>query len=196
MGIGAVGVHRDAGLFLRFPAINIEAVRGNRFMSPKQAIRFALRRFPQLFLSELSIALFVAVIVLLFVLLGLVSRIPYVGEWLYIILFAVPNFIIALICVFILFCVFADDSSLAGGGRSGTPRGNIHRDPRDLLDNHSPAVPMGGVHGLLDRGGQGVQFRVCVLCVPGGAVHDLGGIGRAAAKRSRGWSKTGWRTFR
>lgn len=89
--------------FFAVSAINIEAVRGNRFMSPKQAIRFAFNRFGQLFLSELSIAVFVAFIVLLFVLLGLVSRIPFIGEWLYIVLFALPNFIIALMSVFIIF---------------------------------------------------------------------------------------------
>ncbi|MBD3256889.1 hypothetical protein GF377_00555 [candidate division GN15 bacterium] len=89
--------------FFAVSAINIEAIRGNRFMSPRKAIGFAFNRFGQLFLSELSIAVFVAFIVLLFVILGLVSRIPYIGEWLYIILFAIPNFIIALISVFILF---------------------------------------------------------------------------------------------
>ena len=89
--------------FFAVSALNIEAVRGNRFMSPGQAIRFALKRLSQIFLSELSIALFVALIVLLFAALGLVSRIPYIGEWLYVLLFAIPNFIIALFAIFIIF---------------------------------------------------------------------------------------------
>jgi hypothetical protein len=88
--------------FFAVSALNIEAVRSNRFMSPGQAIRFALKRLPQIFLSELSIALFVGLIVLLFALLGLVSRIPYVGEWLYVLLFAIPNFVIALVAIFII----------------------------------------------------------------------------------------------
>ncbi len=83
--------------------INIEAVRGNRFCSARQAIRFALQRFRQIFLAELSIVVFVALVVLLFFLLGLVSRIPYLGEWLYVLLFALPNFIIALFIIFIIF---------------------------------------------------------------------------------------------
>ena len=89
--------------FFAVSALNIESVRGNRFMSPGQAIRFAFNRLPQLFLSELSIALFVTVIVLLFAALGLVSRIPFVGEWLYVLFFALPNFIIALFAIFIIF---------------------------------------------------------------------------------------------
>jgi hypothetical protein len=89
--------------FFAVSALNIESVRGNRFMSPGQAIRFAFRRLPQLFLSELSIALFVTVIVLLFAALGLVSRIPFIGEWLYVLFFAIPNFIIALFAIFIIF---------------------------------------------------------------------------------------------
>ena len=89
--------------FFAVAAINIEAVRGNRFMSPRLAFRFALQRLPQIFLSELSIALFIAFIVLLFAVLGLISRIPFLGEWLYTLLFAVPNFIIAFFAIFIIF---------------------------------------------------------------------------------------------
>jgi len=89
--------------FFAVSAFNIEAIRGNRFMSPGQAIRFAIRRLPQIFFSELSIVLFVALIVLLFAALGLVSRIPIIGEWLYVLLFAIPNFIIALFAIFIIF---------------------------------------------------------------------------------------------
>jgi hypothetical protein len=89
--------------FLAVAGINIEAVRGNRFFSARQAIRFAFSRFGQLFLAELSIALFVLVIILLFSLLGLITRLPWIGEWIYVLLFAIPNFIIALLSVFILF---------------------------------------------------------------------------------------------
>ncbi len=89
--------------FLGVGAINIEAVRGNRFFSAKQAIKFAFGRFTQVFFAELSIVMFVGFIILLFFLLGLVSRIPVIGEWIYILLFAIPNFIIAIISIFIIF---------------------------------------------------------------------------------------------
>ncbi len=101
LGIGLAVLMIMLGFFA-VSALNIEAVRGNRFMSPRQAIGFAFKRLPQLFLSELSIALFVGLIVLLFALLGLVSRIPVIGEWLYVALFALPNFIIGMFAIFVI----------------------------------------------------------------------------------------------
>ncbi len=102
IGVGLAVLTLMLGFFA-VSAINIEAVRGNRFLSPGQAIRFALQRLPQIFLAELSIILFVGLIVLVFALLGLVSRLPLIGEWLYVLLFAVPNFIIALFAIFVIF---------------------------------------------------------------------------------------------
>lgn len=89
--------------FFGVAAINIEAIRGNRFFSAREAIKFAFRRFSQIFLAELSISMFVGFMILLFVLLGLVSRIPVIGEWIYTLLFVLPNFIIALFSIFIIF---------------------------------------------------------------------------------------------
>jgi hypothetical protein len=89
--------------FFAVSAINIEQMRGNRFMSWRQATRFAFKRFGQIFLSELAVVAFVAFIIFLLFLFGLVTRIPAVGDWLYTILFALPNFIIALFTVFIIF---------------------------------------------------------------------------------------------
>lgn len=88
--------------FFAVSAINIESIRGNRFLSVAGSIRFSLSRINQLFLSELSIALFVIFVVFLYSLLGLASRIPYAGEWLFVLLFAIPNFVIALFSVFII----------------------------------------------------------------------------------------------
>ncbi len=102
IGVGLAVLTLMLGFFA-VSAINIEAIRGNRFLSLRQAIRFAFKRLPQIFLSELSIALFVGLIVLLFALLGLVSRIPVIGEWVYVLLFALPNFIIAIFAIFIIF---------------------------------------------------------------------------------------------
>lgn len=89
--------------FFGVAAINIEQIRGNRFMSWSAAIRFSFSRFGQLFLAELAVALFVALIIGLFVVLGLVARIPVVGEWIYALFFAIPNFVIALLTVFVIF---------------------------------------------------------------------------------------------
>jgi len=89
--------------FFGVSAINIEEMRGNRFFSVGGAIKFSLQRFTQLFLSELAVALFIVFIVLLVLLLGLITRIPYLGEWVYALFFVIPNFIIALFTVFIIF---------------------------------------------------------------------------------------------
>jgi hypothetical protein len=86
-------------------AINVESIRGNRFFSAREAFRFTLARAGQLARAEIAILLFVLFIVFLFFLLGLVVRIPYVGEWFYAIFFVIPNFIVALFTVFIIFVV-------------------------------------------------------------------------------------------
>ncbi len=88
--------------FTAVAVFDIEEARGNRFMHTRQAIRFAVSRLPQLFLTELAIILFVAFIVFLFFLFGLLTRLPVLGEWLYALFFAIPNFIIAILTVFII----------------------------------------------------------------------------------------------
>jgi len=89
------------GLF-SVAAIDIEEVRGNPFLSLWGAIRFALGRFWQVVLSEVSIALFVGLVVLLGVLLGLITRIPWVGDWLFAITLIIPNFVVAIFTVFVI----------------------------------------------------------------------------------------------
>lgn len=91
--------------FFGVSAIEVEQIRGNRFFSIAGAIGFSLRRFSQILLSELSILLFMLVILVLFLLLGLVTRIPYLGEWIYALTFLLPAFVIAIFTVFI-FAVF------------------------------------------------------------------------------------------
>ena len=87
--------------FLAVSVINIEELRGYPFLSARKAIRFALRRWRQVFLSELTLLLFLAAVVVAFALLGLVSRIPFLGEWVFALTFVLPAFVIALITVFV-----------------------------------------------------------------------------------------------
>ena len=89
--------------FFSVAAINIEAIRGNRFFSASGATRFAFQRIRQILLSELAIAGAVLFVVLLFVILGLVTRIPVVGELIYSVFFVIPNFVIGLFTVFVIF---------------------------------------------------------------------------------------------
>lgn len=89
--------------FFGVAAINIESMRGNRFFSFTEAIRFANSRAKQIILSELAIIFFVLFIAALFLLLGLATRIPVVGQWLFTVLFFMPNFFIALFTIFAVF---------------------------------------------------------------------------------------------
>lgn len=84
-------------------ACDIEQLRGNPFFSAREAIRFSLKRSSQLFLSMLAVASFIGLIILLGVVVGLLARIPVVGELLYSIFFFFPNFIIALFTVVVVF---------------------------------------------------------------------------------------------
>lgn len=84
-------------------AFDFEEMRGNVFLSAGGAIKFSLSRIKQLLLSELAIVVFVGLFVLLGFILGLISRLPYMGEWLYAIFFFFPNFIFALFIVLIIF---------------------------------------------------------------------------------------------
>ena len=107
----AIGI--GAGLFvimlglLAVSSFHIEAVRGNPFTTLRQASRFTRSRIKQVFLSELAVVVFLLVIVFLFAILGLITRIPILGELLFAVLLVIPNFIIAIFAVFIIFVLSA-----------------------------------------------------------------------------------------
>ncbi|HKK20194.1 MAG TPA: hypothetical protein VJ983_01895 [candidate division Zixibacteria bacterium] len=86
-------------------AFEMETVRGNRFFPLLAAIKFSLRRFNQIFLSELAIVLFIILVIVLFAIFGFICRIPFIGDWLFALFFVIPGFIIAIFTVFI-FAVF------------------------------------------------------------------------------------------
>lgn len=83
-------------------AIEIERIRGNPFMSFMQAIKFSFKRINQILLSEISIILFMVLIIGLFALFGSIGRIPWIGDWIMAIFFVIPGFIVAIISVFIM----------------------------------------------------------------------------------------------
>lgn len=88
--------------FFAVAAFEIEEARGNRFLSPLKATRFALARFKQLFFSELSILLFLGLIILLLAIFGLITRIPFIGDYLFAIFLLLPNFVIGFFVIIIL----------------------------------------------------------------------------------------------
>ncbi|MFZ1682582.1 MAG: hypothetical protein WAU88_00490 [Candidatus Zixiibacteriota bacterium] len=89
--------------FFGVAAVNIESIRGNRFFSLRDTIGFTLRRIKQIAMSEGAIILFIGFIILLFYLLGLLTRIPVIGEWIFTVFFVLPNFVVAIFTIFIIF---------------------------------------------------------------------------------------------
>ncbi|RKX28881.1 MAG: hypothetical protein DRP47_03165 [Candidatus Zixiibacteriota bacterium] len=83
--------------------IEIEQIRGNRFLSAFGAIKFSFQRLGQLFVSEISFAATLVVIAGFVLLLGLVTRIPFVGEWVFALTFLIPGFMVALLSILIVF---------------------------------------------------------------------------------------------
>ncbi|MEE8576634.1 MAG: hypothetical protein V3T31_05210 [candidate division Zixibacteria bacterium] len=83
-------------------AINVERIRGNRFMTFSDGIRYALSRWRQIALAEIGIILFILFAVLLFVIAGLLGRIPYLGEWIYAAFFLIPAFFSGLFTVLVI----------------------------------------------------------------------------------------------
>lgn len=108
--------------FFAVSAINIQHMRGNRFFTIGEAVRFTLSRVKQLVVAELSIILFLLLIVVLFAILGLAGRIPYVGEWLYALFFVFPVYIVALFTVFI-FAVLVVSVVLTPAVAAADPKG-------------------------------------------------------------------------
>jgi len=84
-------------------AINFEELRGDYFFSWYDALKLTLNRLPTLFLGYLSIGAFITFIYLLGVLVGLLSRVPIIGEFLVGVFYIVPIFITLAFTVFIIF---------------------------------------------------------------------------------------------
>jgi hypothetical protein len=100
-GIAVSGLSVMAGLF-SVAIIEIEEIRGNRFLSARKAIALGLRRFGQLFSAELAIVLALVFLVGAGALLGLITRIPYLGEWIFAIFFVLPNFLVSMLAMLVV----------------------------------------------------------------------------------------------
>jgi hypothetical protein len=100
-GIALSGLSVMLGLF-SVAIIEIEEIRGNRFLSARKAIAVGLRRFGQIFASELAIVLALVFLIGAGALLGLITRIPYLGEWIFGIFFVLPNFLVAMLAMLVV----------------------------------------------------------------------------------------------
>ncbi len=87
--------------FLAIALVTIEELRGNRLCSSREGLRFSLGRWKQTSLALGSIALFLLFLLAFNSGLGLLARIPWIGESVYSILFVVPGFLVALFTVVI-----------------------------------------------------------------------------------------------
>jgi hypothetical protein len=124
-GIGVLAAIYAVMLGLLGVAVfTMEQIRGNRFFSVAESLRFIRSRAKQLLLCELALVAFVTFIVALFAIAGLLGRIPVVGEWLYSIFYVFPAYFIALFTVFIV-AVFQISIILAPAAAAAERRGEI-----------------------------------------------------------------------
>ncbi len=100
-GIALSGLFVMMGMF-SVAIIEIEEIRGNRFMSARKAIAFGFKRLGQVFASELAMVLALAFLIGAGALLGLLTRIPYLGEWIFAIFFVLPNFLVAMLAMLVV----------------------------------------------------------------------------------------------
>jgi hypothetical protein len=70
-------------------------------LKKSDSLKLTRSRIKQLFLSEAAILIFIGFIILLGILIGLISRIPFLGSILYSLFFLFPNFIVALFTILI-----------------------------------------------------------------------------------------------
>jgi hypothetical protein len=87
--------------FMAVSIFDFEKIRGNRFFSISDSLKFTRSRIKPLFLSETAILIFIGFIILLGILIGLISRIPFFGPILYSLFFLFPNFIVSLFTILI-----------------------------------------------------------------------------------------------
>lgn len=100
-GVVAAVVISMMGMFA-VAAFEIESIRGHRFMSIRDSIKFTLKRSKQILLSELAIISFLVLILILVAIYGLLGRIPLLGEGFFALFFVIPGFVLAIFAVFIV----------------------------------------------------------------------------------------------
>ncbi len=81
--------------------ITFEQLRGDEFYEAKEAARFALKNWKGVFLSPVTLLIFIGVILLIGFVFGLWGRLPYFGQ-LFTGIFAIPIFAGALFCVYLM----------------------------------------------------------------------------------------------
>jgi hypothetical protein len=102
LGIAAAGVCLSLAV-MAAAVITFEELRGDFFYSASDAIRFAIGRIPTMALVYVAVGAFLGFIYLLGVIVGVIARVPLVGESIIGIFYVIPIFLTMVFVVFIIF---------------------------------------------------------------------------------------------
>jgi hypothetical protein len=83
--------------------VTYEQLKGDEFYSAKDSFKFLKKHGKTVILSPLSLALFALFLIICGVIVGLLGKIPYVGELGLGLFYGIPLFVIAVFCVYVIF---------------------------------------------------------------------------------------------
>ena len=86
--------------------VTYEQLKGDDFYSSKEAFRFLKKHFAPAFLSPLSMLAFIAFLIICGIIVGLLGKIPYLGELGIGIFYLIPLFAAALCLAYVIFIFF------------------------------------------------------------------------------------------
>lgn len=86
--------------------VTYEQLKGDDFYSSKEAFRFLKKHWGPAFFSPLSLLAFIAFLIICGIVVGLIGKIPYVGELGIGIFYLIPLFAVALTLAYVIFIFF------------------------------------------------------------------------------------------
>jgi hypothetical protein len=86
--------------------VTYEQLKGDDFYSSKEAFRFLKKHWAPAFLSPLSLLVFIAFLIICGVIIGLLGKIPYIGELGIGIFYLIPLFAAGLCLAYVIFVFF------------------------------------------------------------------------------------------
>jgi hypothetical protein len=86
--------------------VTFEQLKGDDFYSSKEAFRFLKKHWGPAFFSPLSLLAFIAFLLICGIIVGLIGKIPYVGELGIGIFYLIPLFAVALTLAYVIFVFF------------------------------------------------------------------------------------------
>ena len=107
LAVWAVGILLLLYFFLRGALggarASFKALRGIYFYSSREAMKFISGKIVIVFRAILGVVVFMAFIILLGIIVGLIGKIPYVGELIYGFFYDFPFFVVSLFAVLVIF---------------------------------------------------------------------------------------------